>query len=319
MPAATNLQGYYSGQGQALPSITARAQLYSSNGGTGNYMGSAQQNQYLLGKLQGGTSPTGTSVSFGAAPAPAAPQPTGYEGVTAAEQALSAGQAGLQDPTARYNSIAASQGIPAQQQTISDLMRQLNTQQGLANDLPANINTRLQGLGTNVTEAQRARWQANEAAPIANSIGKLSSAKAVEDNSLAMKNATVKDLMTAAQQGDTNAITRLSDAVTNAKDSYSAVQAQKAAAATTAAKSGGSGGSTPKTPATPTTAQATASLNQDIQKAVDSGANMDPTDQNEGGAKFFTDLFNTYSPYGFTMAQIQKLVTDSYSAKHPGG
>lgn len=50
----TNLYEYYQGQGQNLPTVQERAPLYAQYGGQGSYTGSAQQNQFLLGQLQGG-------------------------------------------------------------------------------------------------------------------------------------------------------------------------------------------------------------------------------------------------------------------------
>ena len=48
---ASNLYEYFTGRGQALPSIQQRRQMYGLGG---NYVGSAQQNTNLLRQLQGG-------------------------------------------------------------------------------------------------------------------------------------------------------------------------------------------------------------------------------------------------------------------------
>ncbi len=49
-----NLHQYYTSQGQNLPSVQERSPLYSQYGGQGNYTGTEQQNQFLLGRLLGG-------------------------------------------------------------------------------------------------------------------------------------------------------------------------------------------------------------------------------------------------------------------------
>lgn len=67
---ANTLYEFYKGQGQALPSIGARSQLYAQYGlgSAGSYSGTAAQNNALLAKLQAG-SPGGSS------PAPSSPAP----------------------------------------------------------------------------------------------------------------------------------------------------------------------------------------------------------------------------------------------------
>lgn len=62
---ATNLYEYYTGQGQALPSMSQRSGLYSSYGLGGGYSGSSAQNAALLSKLQGGSSGTAPSTTGG--------------------------------------------------------------------------------------------------------------------------------------------------------------------------------------------------------------------------------------------------------------
>lgn len=49
---ANTLYEYYTSKGQALPTVQDRAKIFSQYGGVGNYTGSTQQNNFLLGKLQ---------------------------------------------------------------------------------------------------------------------------------------------------------------------------------------------------------------------------------------------------------------------------
>jgi len=65
---ANTLYDYYTGQGQALPSVSQRAGIYESSGlgKSGEYRGTADQNTRLLASLQGGsgaktTTPTSTT------------------------------------------------------------------------------------------------------------------------------------------------------------------------------------------------------------------------------------------------------------------
>ena len=71
MPTPTNLAGYYSAQGQALPSLSAREQIYQQQGlgNASTYSGSAAQNASLLSKLMGNTNiPQITPQSSGGIP-----------------------------------------------------------------------------------------------------------------------------------------------------------------------------------------------------------------------------------------------------------
>lgn len=52
MTTPTNLYEYYQGQGQALPSVSARASTAASAGVTGTYTGTAVQNAQVLFGLQ---------------------------------------------------------------------------------------------------------------------------------------------------------------------------------------------------------------------------------------------------------------------------
>lgn len=79
-----NLYQYYTGKGQALPSVTARAPLAISAGIKGPYTGSEDQNKTLLAYLTGpqnapGGTPAGTPAAGGATPPAGTPtgSPTG--------------------------------------------------------------------------------------------------------------------------------------------------------------------------------------------------------------------------------------------------
>lgn len=57
--AISTLYDYYTSKGQALPSVQQRAPIYAQQGGQGTYTGTAEQNTFLLGKLQAPPAQTG--------------------------------------------------------------------------------------------------------------------------------------------------------------------------------------------------------------------------------------------------------------------
>lgn len=218
--AISNLNDYYGSLGKPLPSLTERAKTYVANGGQGNYAGTAQQNAYLLAKLSGNGSPAGTTVSFNAAPAPTPAINTLGDWVTQNQGAVQAAQknyqdaqTSLEDPTARYNRIANEQGIPQEQQTVQDLLKQLTGRQQALKNLEPQINDRLKTLGTNVTEGQRQRWVNSESTPITKQIGDLASAKSIEDAALSTKQNNLSSLLQLAGQSDDRHLKALADAV----------------------------------------------------------------------------------------------------------
>lgn len=216
-----SLFDYYGGR---LPSLAERAQTYKANGGQGNYMGTAQQNNFLEGKLRGGGSAPGTTVTSGGGGPSTMVDWTNenWGNVESAQNRLATARSGLEDPVARYKRLAQETGVSAQQESIANLLKSLNTQQGLLTNLEPGINDRLKGLGTQVTEAQRNRWLAHESEPITKSIGDISRAKGVEEAGLATKMDTLNNMLSAAFQGDERALQSLADAVTMAQGKFSA-------------------------------------------------------------------------------------------------
>lgn len=216
-----SLWDYYNGK---LPSLAERAQTYKYHGGQGNYMGTAQQNSFLEGKLRGGGSAPGTTVTSGSGGPSTMVDWTNqnWGDVESAQNRLASARAGLEDPLARYKRLAQETGVTAQQESIANLLKSLNTQQGLLTNLEPGINDRLKGLGTQVTEAQRNRWLAHESEPITKSIGDISRAKGVEEAGLATKMDSLNNMLSAAFQGDERALQSLADAVSMAQGKFSA-------------------------------------------------------------------------------------------------
>lgn len=110
--AISNLNKYYTSQGQALPTVQARAPLYSQYGGTGAYTGTANQNSFLLGKLtsQGSTpvnaTPNINSSNIGTPPYQVPPAPT-IQDQTAALQAAALTNANTQATNAQTGVTSA--------------------------------------------------------------------------------------------------------------------------------------------------------------------------------------------------------------------
>ena len=126
--AASNLFGYYSGQGQAMPSLSARGQLYQQYGlgqSTG-YSGTASQNTALLNALQGGGGSLGLGASTASTPAPAQSFGT-YQPVidTLTQQAQGLGS--IYDP--QVTALQAS--LPTIQQKYSDMLSELSRETGV--------------------------------------------------------------------------------------------------------------------------------------------------------------------------------------------
>jgi hypothetical protein len=126
--AASNLFGYYSGQGQAMPSLSARGQLYQQYGlgqSTG-YSGTASQNTALLNALQGGGGSLGLGSSTASTPAPAQSFGT-YQPVidTLTQQAQGLGS--IYDP--QVTALQAS--LPTIQQKYSDMLSELSRETGV--------------------------------------------------------------------------------------------------------------------------------------------------------------------------------------------
>lgn len=115
--AITNLNQYYQSIGKPLPSLSARAGLYSQYGLGGRYVGSASQNTALLQKLLGGGTP-GSSPAAPSTPAPAPAAPaTG--GIGQPIKAITS-----QD-IQNAQSQAAQEFAPAKQALTTDLSAKL--------------------------------------------------------------------------------------------------------------------------------------------------------------------------------------------------
>ena len=128
--AASNLFGYYSGQGQAMPSLSARGQLYQQYGlgQSTDYSGTAAQNTALLNALQGGGGSLGLGSSTASTPATSSNQSFGsYQPVidtlTQQEQGLS----GIYQP--QVTALQAS--LPTIQQKYSDMLSELSRETGV--------------------------------------------------------------------------------------------------------------------------------------------------------------------------------------------
>lgn len=141
---STNLAQYYSGQGQALPSLQARATLYQSNGlGTSaSYQGTAAQNTALLNALKG-PAKSSFQTGFNNANANGAggttgtdvPQDTGTKAVTDyAPQTGGQSDLVLQSNAAHQqylNDYAAYQSSQNQQQSLVQQYQTMSQQLGI--------------------------------------------------------------------------------------------------------------------------------------------------------------------------------------------
>lgn len=184
--AATNLNQYYQSIGQALPSLQARAGLYSQYGLGGGYQGTVQQNTSLLGKLQGGGGPSSSSTpsivpNTSTAQGSAADQSlvnfnnqysTDYNSLlnnqNKTQQDLFGqyqnavnGQEKLGDA---YNRLSQQNGLPDMQQGIATFKGQIYNLKNLLNNLDQNVSDRTNGTFT--TEAQREHQVAAEGVPL---------------------------------------------------------------------------------------------------------------------------------------------------------
>ena len=166
MFAPATLYEYYQSQGQALPSVSARAPLYAQAGGQGTYTGTASQNtqllNYLVGQNNASTANTTTvsnaanAANIGGAPIQTVTPPTtpnyanelaslitantatinsANEAVTKAEAARDANQTQFQDLIGKLTGettdrIAAedAQGLPQMNKDLQDLITLGQTQ-----------------------------------------------------------------------------------------------------------------------------------------------------------------------------------------------
>ena len=126
---ANTLYDYYTGKGQKLPSVQERAPLYQQYGGTGTYTGSAEQNTFLLGKLQ---APAPAQTTHTAIPATGLNQTTQPMQVTP----FTAPPPPTIDPVVQQlqaqqqQAIAAQEAAQKEQGTILSSVESLLNQQG---------------------------------------------------------------------------------------------------------------------------------------------------------------------------------------------
>ena len=193
MPA-TNLSQYYQGMGQALPSVSSMAGVYSKYGlgDPSTYTGTAGQNTALLGKLQGGgysqtpvsQSPGGGGGSGGYAQTPAGqPQSIsndpGLNDLTSFTQNNASQRQALVDKlngelSGAYDTAANQSGLTAAQASVKNLTDQQSAAHVAAANAPLQeINS---SRGTFATAGQIAGQTGTDLMPINNQLSLLASA-----------------------------------------------------------------------------------------------------------------------------------------------
>jgi len=170
MANPTNLNEYYQSQGQALPTVQARAPLYAQYGGTGAYSGTAAQNSFLLGKLTSGAqspasstsaSPTTTAGAIGTVPPVTVPPVSPIPNVST-ELATYLNNLNAQVNT-NQAAVTAKEGEIAQQKTDAQLLADQLTNQ-TADRIAAEDQQGLPALGkdlqdlTNLSRSQTAQY-----------------------------------------------------------------------------------------------------------------------------------------------------------------
>lgn len=288
---ANNLYEYYGGR---LPSLAERSKIYSSKGGSGSYMGTSQQNQWLLKALGGGG---GSGVPVGTVILPQS-QRSEYdianERASAALEAIKSFYANMEDPVARLTRMRKEQGVEDALGRVSGISKNLATQEGLLSNLDANVTSRTTGSDT--TEAQRNRMVSSESEPLTRAIGDLSRSKAVEQEDLARRESLVNALFQAAGLGDQNRLAGL-------QTEYSALsEAAKTLAdrkfqAEESSKSRASSGSTKKA-AAPSMADikqdVQVNINNAISSMIDTIKNAPQNYQKGATERLIADLQRTY-------------------------
>lgn len=176
---AANLYDYYTGSGQALPSVSQRSQLYSQYGLGGGYTGSSVQNAALLGKLQGGyaVTPTGSvsgSSGGGYSSVPTGqPQPVsndpGYGDLTSFAATNKAERQALVDrlsgeSAGAYDTYAGQAGLPGANDALKRIQDDLAATGVKIADTPLAVNEGVRG--TFASDQQRQTEIGSDLAPL---------------------------------------------------------------------------------------------------------------------------------------------------------
>ncbi len=205
-----------------------RSTLYAKSGlNLGAYGGTAQQNTALLNFLRGGggnvaTTPPAAQPAVAATPTPAPSAPVAatprLDFVTAganrileadktradaqvkARQALIDFYAGLKPATERYQEFRTAQNLPAQEELVNALTKNVMGQEDVLAGIEPSVNKRVGDFL--VTEEDRGSILAREQKPVIENLNKLLRNKQYEEIGLAGKQALVKELLTYSLQDD---------------------------------------------------------------------------------------------------------------------
>ena len=237
--AASTLYDYYTGLGQALPSTTARASLYSSNGLGSGYTGTAQQNTALLAKLQAGGAPTnttsgggyGTPGGYNQTPA-GAPQPIsndpGYNDLTSFASSNASQRQTLVDRlnaelSGAYDTAANASGLNTARNTLNAAQSGYTASQVKENNLPVDVNNSVRGTFSN--DSQRATDIATQDIPLHQDTANFLAALAPAEYAYSNAQQSTSDRVSLVRDAQAR---QLSGFDTNAQNQLAAIQAKVA-------------------------------------------------------------------------------------------